>query len=155
MFLDVCFLLSSYYFILSIFNSSDSIVVTKCYPDVGCFSTGGEFWHIEHRPLSVLPRGPDEIAPKFLFYTRKNKHQPDTLTYKDDTMIKSSHFDAKQPTKFIVHGFLDNQLIDQLIGKWMRTLKDEFLIHDNYNVFIVDWSKGNFLPYTQAAANTR
>ncbi|GFX15328.1 pancreatic lipase-related protein 2 [Trichonephila clavipes] len=33
-------------------------------------------------------------------------------------------------------------------------MKDEFLILDDFNVIIVDWSFGNFIPYSKAAANT-
>lgn len=33
-------------------------------------------------------------------------------------------------------------------------MKDEFLLLDDLNVIVVDWSAGNFIPYTQAAANT-
>lgn len=34
-------------------------------------------------------------------------------------------------------------------------MKDNLLLAGDYNVIIVDWSKGNGLPYTQATANTR
>lgn len=32
---------------------------------------------------------------------------------------------------------------------------ENLLIHDDYNVIVVDWSGGSFPPYTQATANTR
>ena len=34
-------------------------------------------------------------------------------------------------------------------------MKDEFLKNGDYNVILVDWGHGSFLPYTQATANTR
>lgn len=37
----------------------------------------------------------------------------------------------------------------------MVELKDTLLLHGDYNVILVDWTGGNGLPYTQAAANSR
>lgn len=34
-------------------------------------------------------------------------------------------------------------------------MKDEFLMHGDYNVIVVDWSGGNKPPYYQATSNTR
>jgi pancreatic triacylglycerol lipase len=53
-------------------------------------------------------------------------------------------------TKFIIHGFLDYRK-----KKWIGELKDALLKVENLNVIVVDWSKGNGFPYTQATANTQ
>ncbi|GIX70601.1 pancreatic triacylglycerol lipase [Caerostris extrusa] len=37
----------------------------------------------------------------------------------------------------------------------MEIMKDNLLLHDQYNIIIVDWSGGNGAPYTQATANSR
>ncbi|PRD35115.1 UNVERIFIED_CONTAM: Pnlip [Trichonephila clavipes] len=34
-------------------------------------------------------------------------------------------------------------------------MKDEFLMHGDYNIIVVDWSGGNKPPYYQATSNTR
>ncbi len=34
-------------------------------------------------------------------------------------------------------------------------MKDEFLMHGDYNIIIIDWSGGNKPPYYQATSNTR
>ncbi|GFR11630.1 pancreatic triacylglycerol lipase, partial [Trichonephila clavata] len=59
-------------------------------------------------------------------------------------------FNPRLETKIIIHGFLDKVKI----ADWMHHMKDEFLLLDDFNVIIVDWSFGNFIPYSKAAANT-
>ncbi|KAG8171531.1 hypothetical protein JTE90_001029, partial [Oedothorax gibbosus] len=50
---------------------------------------------------------------------------------------------------------LSTAFLDKVkIANWMHEMKDEFLMLDNFNVIVVDWSFGNFIPYTKAAANT-
>ena len=36
-----------------------------------------------------------------------------------------------------------------------QEMKDAFLLNDDVNVIITDWSGGNLPPYVQATANTR
>ncbi|GIY77636.1 pancreatic lipase-related protein 2 [Caerostris darwini] len=60
------------------------------------------------------------------------------------------YFNPRLDTKVIIHGFLDKVKI----ADWMHHMKDEFLMLDNFNVIVVDWSFGNFIPYSKAAANT-
>lgn len=122
-----------------------------CYGDLGCFSTDPPFTSAQ-RPNPTLPESPDSIKSKFQLYTREAKTTPQDLDPRQPATITStwSHF-KKRPTKFIVHGFLD----DPNLSPWMRQMKDEFLTQGDYNVIIVDWSHGNLLPYGQAAANTR
>lgn len=99
----------------------------------------------------MLPESPNKINPKFFLYTRKNPKEAQRLSWSVPADNKGTNLDPKHQTKFIIHGFLDNQLF----GKWMQTLKDEFLILGEFNVIIVDWSGGNGLPYGQATVNTR
>lgn len=42
----------------------------------------------------------------------------------------------------------------KIIFFFLQHMKDEFLLLDDFNVIVVDWSLGNTIPYTQAAANT-
>ncbi|XP_035213036.1 inactive pancreatic lipase-related protein 1-like isoform X2 [Stegodyphus dumicola] len=61
------------------------------------------------------------------------------------------YFNPHLDTKIIIHGFMDKARI----ADWMHAMKDEFLLLDDLNVIIVDWSYGNFIPYTRAAGNTQ
>ncbi|KAF8788382.1 Pancreatic lipase-related protein 2 like protein [Argiope bruennichi] len=60
------------------------------------------------------------------------------------------YFNPHLETKVIIHGFLDKVKI----ADWMHDMKNEFLMLDSFNVIVVDWSFGNFIPYSKAAANT-
>ncbi|XP_054152598.1 pancreatic triacylglycerol lipase-like [Oppia nitens] len=130
--------------------SNDNGIFEVTYPGIGHF-TLLDFWDPLHRPVVLLPQSPDHIATKFLLYTRQNQDSPQTIKQGDQQAIKSSHFDGKKQTKFIIHGFFDNQIV----GQWMRDLKTEFLKSSDCNVFLVDWSGGNGMPYVQATANTK
>ena len=59
-------------------------------------------------------------------------------------------FKATSETKILIHGFLDNGF-----NKHNTDVKDALLRVGDYNVIVVDWSKGNGFPYTQATANTQ
>lgn len=122
-----------------------------CMRDLGCFKITDDFVHDKKRPFNVLPQNKRLINTQFLLYTRKNPNESYNITSDNEKSVKNAPLDNSVTTIFIVHGFLDMQYF----ATWMKTLKDELLKNDNYNVIIVDWSGGNQLPYTQAVANTR
>ncbi|XP_054710963.1 uncharacterized protein LOC129220557 [Uloborus diversus] len=96
-------------------------------------------------PAEVLQK--PRILTKFYLYSRQfvRGQRLDPLTGEG-----LHFFNPRLETKVIIHGFLDKVKI----AEWMHHMKDEFLILDDFNVIIVDWSSGNFLPYTKAASNT-
>ncbi|BFZ16540.1 hypothetical protein BsWGS_19579 [Bradybaena similaris] len=122
-----------------------------CYGNLGCFATDGPFTSPE-RPDSVVPESPDKILTRFLLYTRESKTVAQSLDPRHPETVGTTWTRFKQrPTKFVVHGFLDNVNI----SPWMLQMKDELLTHGDYNVVIVDWSGGNLPPYGQASSNCR
>lgn len=127
-------------------------VESVCMDELGCFTTNdSDFFHPENRPINILPYHTDKLNTRFLLYTRMNPDQPFALSYKNSFSLTKSTFNAGRKTKFIVHGLFDNiYIID-----WMMVMKDAFLKRGDYNVIVVDWSKGNKFPYTQATANAR
>ncbi|GFU39335.1 pancreatic triacylglycerol lipase [Nephila pilipes] len=122
-----------------------------CMKELGCFSITTDFVSILHRPINVLPNDRVTVNTRFLLYTRQHPKESDPLSSSDPNTIKKSTLNPKNPTKFIVHGFMDSEIF----GPWMVKMKDEFLMHGDYNIIIVDWSGGNKPPYYQATANTR
>ncbi|GFS42149.1 pancreatic triacylglycerol lipase [Nephila pilipes] len=84
------------------------------------------------------------------FYLFTPEHSSDGVRLYEDDLRSLRYFNSRLETKVIIHGFLDKVKI----ADWMRHMKDEFLLLDNFNVIIVDWSFGNFIPYSKAAANT-
>ncbi|GIY72375.1 pancreatic triacylglycerol lipase [Caerostris darwini] len=122
-----------------------------CMKELGCFAITDDFKSLLHRPINVLPHDRSTINTKCLLYTRKNAKESHQLSVSDPTTFTESHYNPQNPTKFIVHGFMDSELY----GPWMLEMKDEFLLHDDYNIIVVDWSGGNKPPYYQATSNTR
>lgn len=134
------------------FTSSNSKLSNKCYPKIGCFNVTDDFFHSTLRPINLSPSSPDEIDTKFILFTRDNPNSGIEFNLMmNSTEVKRSIFKRNKLTKFIIHGFIDNQEI----GVWLKEMKDQLLKFDDFNVIIVDWSKGNGLPYSQATANTR
>ncbi|KAG8182873.1 hypothetical protein JTE90_024616 [Oedothorax gibbosus] len=101
---------------------------------------------------SILPgdmlRSRHKMARFYLFTPESPSGDGQRLDGDDPRGLR--HFNPKLETKVIIHGFLDKVKI----ANWMHEMKDEFLMLDNFNVIVVDWSFGNFIPYTKAAANT-
>ncbi|PRD35114.1 UNVERIFIED_CONTAM: Pnlip [Trichonephila clavipes] len=122
-----------------------------CMKELGCFSITEDFKSLIHRPINPLPHDRATINTKCLLYTRKNAKESHQLIVSDPTTFTESNFNKENPTKFIVHGFMDSELY----GPWMLEMKDEFLMHGDYNIIVVDWSGGNKPPYYQATSNTR
>jgi pimeloyl-ACP methyl ester carboxylesterase len=93
-----------------------------------------------------LPESPEKVGAKFTLFTR---NIPNGVLIKWD-QIPNDYSSSNTGTKFITHGFVHHGL-----KKWVMDIKDAILRVENANVIIVDWSKGNGFPYTQATANTQ
>ena len=129
-------------------NASKYGTKTICYDGYGCFSNEEPFYNPEVRPkiFNFLPQEPNKISTKYLLFTGNNNVNGVYITSHNE----SQYFKVNFKTTFIVHGFLVTK-----IAKWMIELKDALLKLEDINVIIVDWTKGNFFPYSQATANTR
>ncbi|XP_073976733.1 pancreatic triacylglycerol lipase-like isoform X1 [Rhodnius prolixus] len=123
---------------------------TRCYEELGCLNVSKEWYHLIYRPFNVFPLPRHVIDTKFLLYTRNNPLEGQLLRVQNDKTIEKSNFDAKKPTKFIIHGFIDTPL-----SSWVKEMRLELLKHSDYNVIVVDWAGGSLPLYTQATANTR
>ncbi|XP_054152605.1 pancreatic triacylglycerol lipase-like [Oppia nitens] len=132
---------------MKIYNTGQ-IEVT--YPGIGHF-TVYDFRDPVYRKNVLLPQSPHQIDTQFLLYTLANQWYPTFIRLGDRKSVRGSRFVAKKPTKFIIHGFVDNIIL----GQWMHQLKDQLLKQEDCNVFLVDWKGGNGWPYEQAVANTR
>ncbi|KAK9890748.1 hypothetical protein WA026_012096 [Henosepilachna vigintioctopunctata] len=79
-----------------------------------------------------------------LLFTRTNPNVARNLVLHGQNEI-----DIAKPTKFIVHGWLENYLVE-----WYREMKDELLKYEDANVIQVDWSRVAKLYYVSSAKNT-
>ncbi|KAJ7383379.1 hypothetical protein OS493_028460 [Desmophyllum pertusum] len=89
------------------------------------------------------------ISPAFRLYTRSNTKQPQFINDYDVTKLQNSNYDGAKKTVFVCHGYVE------IRPKWMEHIKDGLLRNVDCNVILVDWYRGSFFPYIQAAGNTR
>ncbi|OQV24597.1 Pancreatic triacylglycerol lipase [Hypsibius exemplaris] len=121
-----------------------------CCADLGCYSTGGDFFHIPLRPFNSLPRCALKNDLKLHLNTRRNPVDTQVLDPYDASTLFLSNFNAVQKTQIIIHGFIDN-----FQWPWWKNTIVELLKNGDHNVIRLDWSHGNTPPYTQAVANLR
>ncbi|CAH1243020.1 PNLIP [Branchiostoma lanceolatum] len=136
--------------ISAIFNPS--LGVNVCYDELGCFTTDPPWSLTLERPISSLPRPPEEIQVQFLLRTRNTPSSGQFIRPGDLAALAASDFMGTRPTKFITHGFIENGFV-----AWITDMSQEILRVDNCNVIAVDWGSngGSMFPYTQATANTQ
>ncbi|XP_071505645.1 pancreatic triacylglycerol lipase-like [Diadema antillarum] len=128
----------------------DDAIMTVCYDEIGCFSSGYPFFDPPYRPVSWLPESREEVGTHFYLNTRRNPHAVTELFTSDMSTIRDSYFDPTHETKIIVHGFTQNGDV-----QWMYTMQEAFLNSGDYNVIRVDWRKGAVDLYGKSTANTR
>lgn len=116
-----------------------------CYDQLGCFTDSYPFSGTLQRPFALLPQSPEKIAVKFTLFNKALGTESQVISYSS-----LGQYNPSLKSKFIIHGFLHNGIKDWVIG-----IKNEILKVENVNVIVVDWSKGNGFPYTQATANTQ
>ena len=133
-------------FNLSLADEIEKNIFQVCYEGYGCFINTYPFWDLFNRPLALLPQSPSTIATKLVLFTRQNSKNGVVITANNPGI----YFGANKMTRFISHGFLDT-----INKQWVIDMKDALLRVEDSNVILVDWSKGNFFPYTQATANTQ
>ncbi|XP_077991626.1 inactive pancreatic lipase-related protein 1-like [Glandiceps talaboti] len=84
---------------------------------------------------------------EFRLFTRANLNTHQVITAQT---VAYSYFNSDKESKFIVHGWKSNADVE-----WMAEMKDELLVHGDYNVFLVDWRDGaSNLIYDRSADNT-
>lgn len=87
----------------------------------------------------------ESIAPMFdayrdvriLLSTRNNMGNPQQILFRDATSIQRSHFDARRPTRVLVHGWWENADSDIKVET-----SAELLNYYDFNVIFIDWSIG-------------
>lgn len=117
---------------------------TRCFGDIGCLNITREWYHLIHRPFNVFPLPRNVINTRFLLYTEANPTDGQVIVADDKATIEKSNFNAKWPTKFIIHGFIDTPL-----SNWVSELRDELIARGDLNVIVVDWAGGSLPLYTQ------
>ncbi|KAG8175498.1 hypothetical protein JTE90_009132 [Oedothorax gibbosus] len=133
-----------------VLNPLNLVYTNSCIEDLGCFYTGPPFFHPLQRPISLPPtKRIDEID--FLLFTQASPNETYVLEPNLES-LENSTFNATHMTKVLIHGFLVNLDYEDI-----RYYMKDAVINDpaDYNVIVVDWTRLNSPPYSQAVANTR
>ncbi|XP_068244010.1 pancreatic triacylglycerol lipase-like [Palaemon carinicauda] len=120
-----------------------------CFGEIGCIYNDIEFFHPIHRPINLPPNKREEINTLFTLVTRENT-KGTVIEALDITKVLNTTFKSTRKTKILIHGFLDSNGVT-----WMLDMMRALLLHDDLNVFMVDWSGGSRALYAQATANIR
>ncbi|XP_066968507.1 pancreatic triacylglycerol lipase-like [Macrobrachium rosenbergii] len=120
-----------------------------CFGEIGCIYNDIEFFHPIHRPINLPPNSREEINTLFTLVTRENT-KGTVIEALDVTKVLNTTFSSARKTKILIHGFLDSNGVT-----WMLDMMRALLLHDDLNVFMVDWSGGSRALYAQATANIR
>ena len=95
------------------------------------------------------PQDENELDVKFIYAT--TKQNGDKIRYNDQQSRKWVQMSNNKTLVWIVHGFTDNVTERQLFND----TRDAFLDRGDYDVILVDWSKGADQKYYQSVANVR
>ncbi|XP_055538345.1 pancreatic triacylglycerol lipase-like [Wyeomyia smithii] len=95
-------------------------------------------------PAKILV-GENEVEPLFdpetdvvyRLFTRRNPLHGTVLEWSDASTISNSNFDAGHPTRFLIHGWTEDD--DATL---FFVIKDHYLRVGDFNVITVDWSAG-------------
>ncbi|XP_052774385.1 inactive pancreatic lipase-related protein 1-like [Mya arenaria] len=118
-----------------------------CYNDIGCFKNNNPF----DNSYGELPDAPESIKVRAFLWTQRNPEFPAELFYKEPQSIADSNFDARRPTKMLIHGFESSKDASPVVANLFRA----FIKTGDYNVIGIDWSAGAKKFYPKAVANTR
>ncbi|XP_001198442.2 pancreatic lipase-related protein 2 [Strongylocentrotus purpuratus] len=114
-----------------------------CFGKVGCFS-------------NILPchsfemSRPEDINTRFFLFTRLNRDKAQEITWRDVITIEESQFNGTRPTKFVIHGWIENTRKSSFIK-----MKNTLLDNEDVNVIMVDWRGGSLDIYENSVQNIR
>lgn len=83
---------------------------------------------------------------KFYLFTRLNPSDGQTLEVNSLSSVEKSNFNSKNPTRIIVHGWQNHKSSPVNV-----LIRNAFLVKDNFNIIVVDWSEGaSMYKYSQS-----
>ena len=95
-----------------------------CYVPYGCFNSDPPF----QRSFVKLPKSPQVVGTKFMLYTQAQSANPDIITDGDPASVRTSTFDGKKSTFFVVHGYLGTFYFFKYLVSCSSGLSISFLI---------------------------
>lgn len=94
----------------------------------------------------IVRRKQFDFNVKFYLFTRLNPSDGYILEVNNLESINQSNFNAKNPTRIIIHGWQNHKSSPVNV-----LIRDAYLLKDNFNIIVVDWSEGaSNLKYSQS-----
>ncbi|XP_074109067.1 pancreatic triacylglycerol lipase-like [Cotesia typhae] len=87
---------------------------------------------------------------QFHLFTKDNPDFEYLLKIHDNINLSDSPFDNNVSTKIIIHGWTDS-----VYSNWIKELRNNYLLTDNYNIICVNWYPVSAKEYRIAAKLTR
>lgn len=91
--------------------------------------------------LFCLSYSGSKFETKFIFYSKSNR-RPE-VKYENSDLSHLKNFDAKLPTKVIIHGYSAVSIGNEAYSELNMKLANSYLDHHNVNVVVVDWTAGS------------
>lgn len=83
-----------------------------------------------------------------LLQTRNNRNNPQQMRFRNPDDIRNTHFDPSKPTRFLIHGWFEDDTADISVAT-----SAELLNYYDFNVIFIDWSEGSRTINYIGAAN--
>lgn len=104
---------------------------------LACVTVNVEASPIDDNVESIAPMFDAYRDVRILLSTRNNMGNAQQIQFRDATSIQRSHFDARRPTRVLVHGWWENADSDIKVET-----SAELLNYYDFNVIFIDWSVG-------------
>ncbi|XP_008554216.2 pancreatic triacylglycerol lipase [Microplitis demolitor] len=129
-------------------NFQDLTKEKKLIDTFGPLSIEKNYELILNDPLEAMLVPDQDIM--FHLFTRKNPDNYHLLKIYDNNNLIKSSFNFELSTKIIIHGWTDN-----FNANWIKQLRNNYLLIDDYNVICVNWFPVSAKEYRIAAKLTR
>ncbi|XP_011213841.2 phospholipase A1 [Bactrocera dorsalis] len=86
------------------------------------------------------------VPVNYYLYTEKNPTTPQKITVTAETVL-NSNFNASNPTKFLIHGWLQSYKANM-----NKNIRDAWLSNGDYNIIVVDWARARSIDYVSSVA---
>ncbi|CAD7079341.1 unnamed protein product [Hermetia illucens] len=94
-------------------------------------------------------KGPQFVKTRFWLYTKESRETGQEIFVNDDESVINSNFDAKNPTRFFIHGWSDRATSISAVQ-----IRSSYLDRQDYNIFTVDWNNnGKSTNYVMGRIN--
>lgn len=107
----------------------------------------GNFYWQDLNDMGVQPLFDSDNDVVFTLFTRKNPEVGQTIIYRSLTSIEESNYDKTKPLRVICHGWFNN-----LDSEFSTLVRKAYLKAGDFNVIVIDWSKGGNHVYYPIAA---